>query len=122
MPTTNQKLTVNIMIAIRTAQLNLSFLTAKAKRFQEAVQCYTKAVDGEPENPVFYSNRASAFMMQEEFSSGLKDAQQATLLAPQTVKVRTYFTLYNQQGTGTRFGWVWLTSNFYITTGQRLAC
>lgn len=58
----------------------------KAKRYREAIACYTNAVDGEPENPIFLSNRASAHMMVEDFKAGVSDAQQAVLLAPGTVK------------------------------------
>merc|ERR1719433_1485078 len=45
-----------------------------------ALAAYTKAIELEPENAVFYSNRAAAYTFKQEYAKGVEDAQKAIKL------------------------------------------
>lgn len=51
-----------------------------AKRALEAAADYTKAIELDPENAVYYSNRAAAFTMQGDFDAAIQDCQAALSL------------------------------------------
>lgn len=56
------------------------------KRYDEAIESYTKAVNADPTNPVYYSNRAAAFSSIEDHDSAIDDAKKAAELDPSFVK------------------------------------
>jgi len=58
----------------------------KIKEYIKAIECYTKAIDGAPEDPMFLNNRASARVMLLDFKGALEDSTKAMGLLPNTVK------------------------------------
>ena len=59
----------------------------RAGKFQEAVDNYTKALELEPENAVYYSNRSAAYAKLEDFNKSADDGQKAIELKPDWAKV-----------------------------------
>ena len=57
-----------------------------AKEAMKAVESYTKAIELDPENAVYYSNRAAAFSLQEDWSSAIEDGMAAISLNPRYAK------------------------------------
>lgn len=47
----------------------------KAKDYVQAIEWYTKAVDADPSNKVYYSNRAAAFTAQKNWDSAKTDGE-----------------------------------------------
>ncbi|KAL6780115.1 CCPP5 [Auxenochlorella protothecoides x Auxenochlorella symbiontica] len=64
----------------------------KAKHYQEAVDAYTAAIDANPRNAVYLSNRAFANLRLENLGSALADASAAIELDP------TYAKAYYRRG------------------------
>lgn len=58
-----------------------------AKHYQEAVDAYTAAIDANPRNAVYLSNRAFANLRLENLGSALADASAAIELDPTYAKV-----------------------------------
>lgn len=56
--------------------------------FPQAVVGYTRAIDLDPSNAVYYSNRAFAHIKLENFGSAIADATKSLELDPTYVKVR----------------------------------
>ena len=54
----------------------------QAGKNEEAIQVYTQAIDLDPDNHVFYSNRSAAYMKNDSKSKALKDAEKCVALAP----------------------------------------
>ena len=52
------------------------------------------AIDADPENSVYYGNRAAAFMMVDKFSDALKDCETAVRLDPSFVRVSTRLAMW----------------------------
>ena len=57
-----------------------------AKRAAEAAEAYTHAIELDPENFVYFSNRAAAFTMQGEYEAALEDCRAAVSLNPEYAK------------------------------------
>ena len=57
-----------------------------AKKWQEGVDAYTKALEWDPLDHVFYSNRAACYAELDEFEKALKDAERCIKLNPQFAK------------------------------------
>jgi len=57
-----------------------------AKQYSQAVDWYTKAVNFDPTDAAFYSNRAAAFMGLNKFEEALADAEKCIKLMPNWVK------------------------------------
>lgn len=57
-----------------------------AKRAAEAAEAYTQAIELDPENAVYYSNRAAAFTLQGEYEAALEDCRAAVSLNPEYAK------------------------------------
>ena len=49
----------------------------KEKKFNDAIQNYTKAIELVPDNPIYYSNRSMAYLRVESFGYALEDASKA---------------------------------------------
>lgn len=63
-----------------------------AHRFARAVELYTQAIELNPDNAVFYSNRAFAHTKLEEYGSAILDATRSIELNPKYIKVRSFST------------------------------
>ena len=57
-----------------------------AKKYDEAIAEYTKAIDLDGTNPVFLSNRAAAHASKGDHLSAIGDAEQAISIDPKFVK------------------------------------
>merc|ERR1711959_587809 len=47
----------------------------KAGKLDEAIECYSKAIDTDPENHVYVSNRAAAHLKKDEYAAALADCE-----------------------------------------------
>jgi len=56
------------------------------KKFDAAIDAYDKAINLDPTNPVYYSNRAAAHSSKGDHLSAIGDAEQAISVDPQFVK------------------------------------
>ena len=54
----------------------------QAGKIQAAIVAFTKAIDLDPDNHVFYSNRCAAYMKSDSKSKALHDAEKCIELAP----------------------------------------
>ncbi|KAJ7089731.1 hypothetical protein B0H15DRAFT_269331 [Mycena belliarum] len=71
-------------------QGNVAF---KAKRFGEAIDLYTKAIEMNPTEPSFLTNRAAAYMGIKRFRSALDDCQLASTLQAAAPSAKTLLRL-----------------------------
>ncbi|CAH00218.1 Sgt2p [Kluyveromyces lactis] len=53
-----------------------------AKKFDEAIEKYTAAIEVSPSNAVYYSNRAAAYSSLKQYEQAVKDAEQAIEVDP----------------------------------------
>ena len=58
----------------------------KAKKYVEALQKYSQAIELCPENPAYYGNRAACHMMLSQYNKALDDAKTAVGLDANFVK------------------------------------
>ena len=58
----------------------------QAKRFDEAVDLYSKAIALDPSNAVYFSNRAAAHASLEHWREALDDSHEVVTLKPEWVK------------------------------------
>eukprot|EP00039_Didymoeca_costata_P026882 m.16911 g.16911 ORF g.16911 m.16911 type:complete len:498 (+) comp5836_c0_seq2:186-1679(+) len=58
----------------------------KQGQYRKAIELYSKAIEGAPEEAAYYNNRAAALMMLQDFKAGLEDAKVAAKLSPATTK------------------------------------
>ena len=63
-------------------------LLYKSSKYKEAILCYSQAIAIDPNNPVYYSNRAISYLKLESFEEALLDAERAVTLDPQTSKYK----------------------------------
>ncbi|EXJ64293.1 hypothetical protein A1O7_00629 [Cladophialophora yegresii CBS 114405] len=59
----------------------------KAKDYERAIQEYTKAVEAEPSNPTYLSNRAAAYISANKYNLALNDCLQASHIDPGNDKI-----------------------------------
>jgi serine/threonine-protein phosphatase 5 len=69
-----------------TAEKNKGNDAFKAKDWPTAIECYTKAIELNDQEPSFYTNRAQANMKLEAYGFAVADATKAIELDPQFVK------------------------------------
>lgn len=56
------------------------------KKYDAAIESYTKAIAVDASNPVYYSNRAAAHASKGDHSSAVQDAEKAIEVDPSFVK------------------------------------
>ena len=56
------------------------------KQYLEALNCYTKAIELDPNDPILYSNRSAMFYNLNKFDNAILDAEMAIQLRPQYAK------------------------------------
>lgn len=56
------------------------------KQYDEAIDAYTKAIERDPSNPVYFSNRAAAHSSKTDHLSAVVDAEKAIELDPKFVR------------------------------------
>ncbi|KAI0796257.1 protein prenylyltransferase [Irpex lacteus] len=61
----------------------------RAKNFTEAIERYTEAIDLNPNEPTYLTNRAAAYMALKRFKPALADCQQAANLQSDAPSVKT---------------------------------
>ncbi|KAF1958321.1 TPR-like protein [Byssothecium circinans] len=59
----------------------------KIKDYAAAIKEYTKAIEADPKNPTYYSNRAAALMSANRFIEALEDCKTADELDPGNMKI-----------------------------------
>lgn len=59
----------------------------KIKDYPAAIKEYSKAIDADPKNATFYSNRAAAFISANRFYEALEDCKMADELDPDNMKI-----------------------------------
>lgn len=59
-----------------------------AKKFQQAIDLYSQAIELNGFNAVYWANRAFAHIKLEEYGSAIQDATKAIEIDPQYSKVR----------------------------------
>ena len=57
-----------------------------SKQYDEAIDAYTKAIERDPSNPIYFSNRAAAHSSKTDHLSAVADAKQAIELDPKFVR------------------------------------
>ena len=58
----------------------------KEKKYKEALDCYTKAIEIDPNDPILYSNRSAMHLNLSEFDEAINDAEKAISLKPDYAK------------------------------------
>ena len=54
----------------------------KEKKYSEAADCYTKAIEIDSNDPILYSNRSAMYTNISKFTEALADAEKAIELKP----------------------------------------
>ena len=55
----------------------------KEKKYKEALDCYSKAIELDPNNPILYSNRSAMYLNLTEYDQAIADADKAISLKPE---------------------------------------
>ena len=87
----------------------------KEEKYNEAVECYTKAIECDPTNHILYSNRSAAYIKLKDGEAALKDAEKAIELAPTWSRVRgksIFFFFFTKR-------WTHLLLSFYRDGAER---
>ena len=58
----------------------------KEKKYKEALDCYSKAIEVDPNDPILYSNRSAMHLNLSEFDEAINDAEKAISLKPDYAK------------------------------------
>ena len=54
----------------------------RTEQFREAIECYTKAINNDPNNAVYYCNRAAAYTKLNETKNAISDCERAINIDP----------------------------------------
>ena len=58
----------------------------KEKKYKEALDCYSKAIEIDPNDPILYSNRSAMHLNLTEYDQAITDAEKAISLKPDYAK------------------------------------
>lgn len=58
----------------------------RQKKYKEAIECYTKAIEIDKENAIFYCNRAAAKYLLSDYASSIDDCKTAVEIDPKYAK------------------------------------
>ncbi|KAL3320557.1 DnaJ subfamily C member 7 [Cichlidogyrus casuarinus] len=58
----------------------------KAQKYQEAINCYSKAIELDENNAAFYGNRAAAFLMLLRYDDAYRDCEKSLEIEPHNSK------------------------------------
>ena len=58
----------------------------KEKKYKEALDCYSKAIEIDPNDPILYSNRSLMHINLSEFDQAITDAEKAISIKPEYAK------------------------------------
>ena len=58
----------------------------KEQKYKEALDCYSKSIEYNPNEPILYSNRSAMYLNLSQYDLALKDAEKAIELKPDYVK------------------------------------
>ncbi len=75
------------------------YVCPSEKHYAAAIQLYTKAIGFNPNNAIYWSNRAAAHIKLENYGAAVTDAEKATELDPKYIKVG-YDTVRSRLATG----------------------
>ncbi|KAF8649802.1 hypothetical protein AX16_005567 [Volvariella volvacea WC 439] len=72
------------------------------KSYDEAIEAYTKAINLDATNPVFFSNRAAAYSLKSDHLSAIGDAEKAISVDPTYVKAyhrlgHAYYSMFDYE-------------------------
>lgn len=67
--------------------LSFTFFAKQEKEYGKAIEMYSKAIEMDPKNAVYYANRSLAHLRQESFGSALEDGILAVKSDPTYLKV-----------------------------------
>jgi len=70
------------MTAAETAKTNGNAAFKKGN-FKEAIKCFSEAIEAEPKNASFYSNRSAAYMKLDDHEKALEDGKMCVTLKPE---------------------------------------
>lgn len=57
------------------------------ENYDKAIDYYTQAIEIDPSNAIYFSNRSASYYFTEDFEKSLEDAETALKLDPNFVKV-----------------------------------
>ena len=57
-----------------------------AHKLTEAIFCYTKAIECDPQNYLYYSNRSTAYFNHKDYKNSLADAEKSIILNTDWIK------------------------------------
>ncbi|KAM6498004.1 cytoplasmic protein [Amanita muscaria] len=83
-PTSNEPTKANKENAEKLKQEGNTFMSSK--KYDEAIEAYTKAIAHDSTNPVYYSNRAAAHSSKSDHLAAVGDAEKAISVDPKFVK------------------------------------
>lgn len=59
----------------------------KQESYRHALRCYNRAIELDPQNPIYYTNAATCHIKLQEYEEGLTTANEALKLDPSSIKV-----------------------------------
>jgi stress-induced-phosphoprotein 1 len=65
---------------------NIAFQLGTEEGVKRAIECYSQAIELDPDNHVYYSNRSAAYLKADSKSKALYDAEKCVELAPEWIK------------------------------------